>query len=86
MGLEFLSELISHSSCLLPDTKFVGSTYRYPNIPGMEEYSGKIMHSAAWDGSYDLTNKTVAVIGGGSSAVQIIPKIQPGESLIYARI
>jgi cation diffusion facilitator CzcD-associated flavoprotein CzcO len=35
------------------------------------------MHSAAWDSSYDLTDKTVAVIGGGSSAVQIIPSIQP---------
>jgi cation diffusion facilitator CzcD-associated flavoprotein CzcO len=38
------------------------------------------MHSAAWDGSYDLTGKTVAVIGGGSSAVQIIPNIQQGRS------
>jgi hypothetical protein len=36
------------------------------------------MHSAAWDDNYDLSGKTVAVIGGGSSAVQIIPKIQPG--------
>lgn len=35
------------------------------------------MHSAAWDADYDLTDKTVAVIGGGSSAVQIIPSIQP---------
>jgi cation diffusion facilitator CzcD-associated flavoprotein CzcO len=37
------------------------------------------MHSAQWDDTYDLTGKTVAVIGGGSSAVQIIPCIQPGE-------
>ena len=35
------------------------------------------MHSASWDPEYDLTEKTVAVIGGGSSAVQIIPSIQP---------
>lgn len=35
------------------------------------------MHSAVWDSSYDLSGKTVAVIGGGSSAVQIIPSIQP---------
>jgi cation diffusion facilitator CzcD-associated flavoprotein CzcO len=37
------------------------------------------MHSAKWDSSYDLKGKTVAVIGGGSSAVQIVPSIQPGE-------
>ena len=35
------------------------------------------MHSAQWDSSYDLSDKTVAVIGGGSSAVQVIPSIQP---------
>ncbi len=38
------------------------------------------MHSATWDSSYDLSGKTVAVLGGGSSAVQIIPIIQPGVS------
>ncbi|KAF2192184.1 FAD/NAD(P)-binding domain-containing protein [Zopfia rhizophila CBS 207.26] len=32
---------------------------------------------AKWDNTYDLTNKTVAVIGGASSAVQIVPSIQP---------
>lgn len=37
------------------------------------------MHTAAWDSSYDLSGKTVAVIGGGSSAVQVIPNIQPSE-------
>ncbi len=35
------------------------------------------MHSAHWDADFDLTGKTVAVVGGGSSAVQIIPSIQP---------
>jgi cation diffusion facilitator CzcD-associated flavoprotein CzcO len=53
------------------------STWKYPDIPGIEKYSGKLMHTAAWDESYDLTGKTVAVIGGGSSAVQTIPSIQP---------
>lgn len=37
------------------------------------------MHSARWDSEYDLKGKTVAVIGGGSSAVQIVPQIQPSE-------
>jgi cation diffusion facilitator CzcD-associated flavoprotein CzcO len=54
------------------------STYKNPNVPGIGDYHGKLMHTAAWDSSYDLTGKTVAVIGGGSSAVQVIPNIQPG--------
>lgn len=57
---------------------FPTSKPKYPNIPGLKDFGGKIMHSGAWDGEYDLAGKTVAVIGGGSSAVQIIPNIQPG--------
>jgi cation diffusion facilitator CzcD-associated flavoprotein CzcO len=38
------------------------------------------MHSAAWDSSYDLSGKTIAVLGGCPSDVQIIPNIQLGES------
>lgn len=42
-----------------------------------------MMHSAAWDQDYDLTDKTVAVIGGGSSAVQVIPAIQKQVRKLY---
>lgn len=35
------------------------------------------MHSAHWDDLYDFTNKKIAVIGAGSSAVQIVPSLQP---------
>lgn len=41
------------------------------------------MHSAQWDPSYDFAGKKVAVIGGGSSAVQIIPSLQKSKSPIH---
>ncbi|OAQ63671.1 monooxygenase [Pochonia chlamydosporia 170] len=53
------------------------NSWKYPAIPGLDLYKGKLMHSAKWDTDFDLTGKTVAVIGGGSSAVQIVPNIQP---------
>lgn len=53
------------------------NSWKYPDIPGLDIFKGKLMHSAKWDADYDLTNKRVAVIGGGSSAVQLIPSIQP---------
>jgi len=56
------------------------SEWKWPNIPGIDVFKGKLMHSAKWDATYDLTGKTVAVVGGGSSAVQIVPSIQPSES------
>ena len=47
----------------------------YPDIPGLDQFKGAIFHSAKWDHSFDLTNKRVAVIGNGASAVQLIPSI-----------
>jgi cation diffusion facilitator CzcD-associated flavoprotein CzcO len=49
-------------------------------VPGIDSFKGKLMHSARWDPEYDFEGKTVAVIGGGSSAVQIIPQMQKGEA------
>lgn len=36
-----------------------------------------MLHSANWDDGVVLEGKRVGVIGGGSSAVQIVPNIQP---------
>lgn len=49
----------------------------YPDLPGMETFSGRIVHSAAWDPDLDLTGKRVGVVGTGASAIQIVPNIQP---------
>ena len=38
---------------------------REPNIPGIKDFQGKMMHSARWDWTYDLKGKKVAVIGNG---------------------
>ncbi len=46
-----------------------------PKIPGLDTFGGKIIHTARWDHDYDFTNKSVAVIGTGSTAVQVIPEL-----------
>jgi cation diffusion facilitator CzcD-associated flavoprotein CzcO len=46
-------------------------------IPGLEGFEGKVIHSARWDHDYDLRGKRVAIVGTGASAVQIIPTIAP---------
>jgi cation diffusion facilitator CzcD-associated flavoprotein CzcO len=51
----------------------------WPEIPGLETFSGRKMHSGAWDTSYDFRNKKIAIIGNGSSAIQIIPSLQKVE-------
>ncbi|ETN37694.1 uncharacterized protein HMPREF1541_07317 [Cyphellophora europaea CBS 101466] len=60
---------------------------RLPDIEGLESFKGKIMHSARWDWSYDLTGKKAAIIGNGATAAQIIPEIAPtlGHLTIHQR-
>jgi cation diffusion facilitator CzcD-associated flavoprotein CzcO/NADP-dependent 3-hydroxy acid dehydrogenase YdfG len=50
---------------------------RIPRFPGIDTFTGRIFHTARWDHSHDLTGKRVAVVGTGSSSIQLIPKIQP---------
>jgi len=41
-----------------------------------------MLHSAAWDESVEWKNKKVAIIGTGSSAIQITPKVQKGKQSV----
>jgi cation diffusion facilitator CzcD-associated flavoprotein CzcO len=45
------------------------------------------MHSARWDHDYSLQGKSVAVVGTGASAIQIIPSIAPtvGKLHVFQR-
>lgn len=47
----------------------------YPDIPGLDRFRGKTVHSARWDPEFDPSGRRVAVIGTGASAIQIIPEI-----------
>ncbi|KAH8889975.1 cyclohexanone monooxygenase [Thozetella sp. PMI_491] len=48
---------------------------KWPDIEGLEQFDGKVMHSARWDWSYELKGKKVALIGNACSAVQILPEV-----------
>jgi cation diffusion facilitator CzcD-associated flavoprotein CzcO len=56
-------------------------------IPGLDDFEGKLIHSAGWDHDYDLAGKRVAIVGTGASAVQIVPSIagDVGRLDVYQR-
>ncbi|KAF2180703.1 flavin-binding monooxygenase-like protein [Zopfia rhizophila CBS 207.26] len=60
---------------------------RYPAIPGLEDFKGKMMHSARWDWSYSLEGKKIGIIGNGATAAQIIPEILSSSKtlVVYQR-
>ncbi|KAF2172704.1 hypothetical protein M409DRAFT_16665 [Zasmidium cellare ATCC 36951] len=47
----------------------------WPKIPGLDRFKGNLVHSARWDHSLDYSNKRIAVIGNGSSGIQIVPSM-----------
>jgi len=46
-----------------------------PDIPGAQDFTGPVMHTADWRQDVDYTGKRVAVIGTGASAMQLVPSI-----------
>ncbi|MDQ4095121.1 MAG: NAD(P)/FAD-dependent oxidoreductase [Actinomycetota bacterium] len=54
-----------------------------PDIPGIPDFDGPVVHSAAWDHDVDFAGQKIAVLGTGASAIQIIPHLQrEAQSLI----
>ncbi|MCV7384170.1 flavin-containing monooxygenase [Mycolicibacter longobardus] len=45
---------------------------RIPDIDGLSDFCGSVMHSARWDHGAELAGKRVAVIGTGSTGVQLV--------------
>ena len=44
-----------------------------PALPGRSQFGGPAFHSARWDHSIDWSEKRVAVLGTGASAIQFVP-------------
>lgn len=59
------------------------NNWAFPEIPGLHSFKGPYMHSAKYDQAFDATGKTVAIVGGGSTGVQVLPQIQPKAKHIH---
>ncbi|HXB88173.1 NAD(P)/FAD-dependent oxidoreductase [Mycobacterium sp.] len=60
---------------------------RLPDIPGIDTFAGRIIHTADWDDSYSVNGRRAAVIGTGSTGVQVIPELanEASELTVYQR-
>ena len=48
---------------------------KIPAIPGLDTFPGDVFHTASWRHDVPLTNRSVAVVGTGASAMQLLPKV-----------
>jgi 4-hydroxyacetophenone monooxygenase len=60
---------------------------RYPNIEGMETFTGPSFHSSRWPADLDITGKRFALVGAGATGFQIAPTIadQVAQLTIFQR-
>lgn len=49
------------------------STPKLPDIPGIESFGGRIVHTTQWDPGFDIAGRRIAQIGTGASGLQLMP-------------
>ncbi len=59
---------------LLTATGFL-SQPRMPDIDGIDDFAGAVVHTTRWDDDVELEGKRVGIIGTGATAVQLIPEL-----------
>jgi cation diffusion facilitator CzcD-associated flavoprotein CzcO len=47
-----------------------------PDIPGLDTYGGEVVHTARWDEDIVTEGRRIAVIGTGSTGVQVVSALQ----------
>lgn len=59
---------------------FASGYYNYdepytPTFPGIEDFTGDVIHPQHWPDGFDLSGKRLVVIGSGATAVSMIPSL-----------
>lgn len=46
-----------------------------PEIPGLEDFAGEVVHPQFWPESLDYSRKRIVVIGSGATAISLVPAL-----------
>lgn len=76
-GIDNRCQTVVDTADVLISARGVLNDWKMPDIPGLNDFKGELMHSANWDPNTQVEGKLIALIGGGSSGIQILPNIQP---------
>lgn len=79
-GSQLTTRFLINATGFFTDVKF-------PDIAGLDQFAGKLIHPAHWDHDVDLRGKKVAVIGTGATAVQLVPALAKivDKLIVYQR-
>jgi cation diffusion facilitator CzcD-associated flavoprotein CzcO len=65
---------------------FSYSPLHYPNLPnieGIKDFKGTIMHTSKWNYGVELKGKNIGIIGNGASGIQCIPHLANVANQLY---
>jgi cation diffusion facilitator CzcD-associated flavoprotein CzcO len=75
-------EFDDYATFLLDGTGILNN-WTWPDVPGLQNFQGTLIHTARWPENFDHRGKVVAVIGNGATGVQLVPELQPGAKKLY---
>lgn len=56
---------------------------RWPDLPGLSDFRGRLLHSARWPDGERLPGLRVGVIGTGSTGAQLIPELAQSAARLH---
>ncbi|MBE7325228.1 NAD(P)/FAD-dependent oxidoreductase [Nocardioides sp. Y6] len=62
-----------------------GGYYRYdrghsPDFPGLEQFTGRVVHPQVWPDDLDVSGQQVVIIGSGATAITLVPALATGPT------
>jgi len=54
--------------------------------PGMADFGGRVFHTARMTGDEDFTGRTVAIVGNGSTGVQLLSAVAESAGQVYVHV
>lgn len=51
------------------------ATAKTPDIPGIDSFEGELVHSLHWKGDIPVAGRRIAILGNGSTGVQVFPRV-----------
>lgn len=74
---------LEHRASVIVSGSGLFATPKALNVPGAETFPGQILHTTEWTDDVDLTGKRVAVVGNGSTGVQLVSSIADVAEQLY---
>lgn len=78
---------VKHRAQILFSAVGILNTPKFPDVEGLDTFTGDIAHTCAWPEDLRLAGKRVAVVGNGASAMQFVPAVadEVAQLTVFAR-